>query len=146
MTQNAKVLKIENNLALVLVKRTSACSGNCKSCSGCDEKKITVYAKNTIGAKENDDVVIFSDTKMTLLLAFKLYILPVIMLFAILFTNEAFAFPPYILAILIVLVIALWVFILKKSKTPVHHIVEVIHKWKQTSLQAITEAAKQSSP
>lgn len=126
MTQNAKVIKTEDNKAYVLVKRTSACSGNCKSCSGCDEKKIIIQAENKIGAKKGDDVIIYSDTKKTLYLAFKLYILPVFMLFALLFTYEAVKFSPYVLTVLIIAIILLWIFILKKSKTPLNVIVEVI--------------------
>lgn len=128
MTQEAKVLKIENEKTFVLVKRTSACSGNCKSCSGCEGKKIIVEAKNKIGAKIGDDVIIFSDTKATLFLAFKLYILPLIMLFAVLFLNEAFAFSPYVLTFLILLIVALWIFVLKTSKATRQEIVEVISK------------------
>jgi positive regulator of sigma E activity len=128
MTQQAKVIKIENEKTFVLVKRTSACSGNCKSCSGCDGKKIITEAKNEVGACVGDDVIIFSDTKKTLYLAFKLYILPLIMLFAVLFLNEAFAFSPYILTFLILFIVALWIFVLKISKATYHQIVEVVSK------------------
>jgi positive regulator of sigma E activity len=128
MTQEAKVIKIDNEKTYVLVKRTSACSGNCKSCSGCEGKKIIAQAKNEIGAKVGDDVVIFSDTKKTLYLAFKLYILPLIMLFTVLFLNEAYAFSPYILTFLILLVVAVWIFVLKTSKVMLHQIVEVSNK------------------
>ena len=128
MLQDAKVVKIENGKTFVLVKRTSACSGNCKSCSGCDEKKIIVEVKNEIGAKCGDDVVIFSDTKKTLYLAFKLYILPLILLLTVLILNEKYHFSPYILAFLIPVICVFWFFILKKSKAPACEIAEVIRK------------------
>ena len=146
MLQDAKVIKIEDGKTFVLVKRTSACSGNCKNCSGCDEKKITVEVKNNIGAKTGDDVVIFSDTKKTLFLAFKLYILPLILLFAVLFLNKAFAFSPYILIFLILTIVVIWAFVLKNSKAPTCEIVEVTYKWKWISLQDTTEAEKQNLP
>ena len=95
-----------------------------------DEFKIDIdqVLKNKLGAKSGDDVVIFSDTKKTLYLAFKLYILPLIMFFSVLFLNEACHFSPYILAFLITAIVVIWILILKKSKVPESEIVEVISR------------------
>lgn len=127
MTQNAKVVKIKDDKTYVIVKRTSACSGDCKSCSGCDTKPIMCEVINEKGARVGDDVVIFSDTKKTLYNAFKLYILPIILLFAALFLHEAKVFNLGVLLVVILVLIILWLFILKKAKAPLVTVLEVVH-------------------
>ena len=128
MTQIAKVVKIENGKTYVMIKRTSACTGDCKSCSGCETKPIICEAVNNKDAKCGDDVVIFSDTKKTLYLAFKLYVLPIIILICALFLYEAFAFSIYVLSAALAVLAVLWFVLLKKSKTPSRTVLEVISK------------------
>lgn len=126
MTQNAKVIKVEKGHTFVMVKRQSACSGNCKDCSGCCEKPVICEAENNVCAKEGDDVVIYSDTKKTLFLAFKLYILPIFIFIAALALYEAKAMSTLILTAFILIIILMWIFIIKKSKTPKKIILEVL--------------------
>ena len=63
MEQLVKVRKVNpDGTAQVLCVRESACSGDCHKCSGCGAATETLLltAKNPIGAKEGDLVVIES--------------------------------------------------------------------------------------
>lgn len=80
MTQDAVVIKSFNNgLAEVLVERGTSCGEHCGSCSVCKYVgEIHTYAKNTIGAKPGDHVVVSSKSSEIIGAAFTLYIIPMI--------------------------------------------------------------------
>lgn len=61
--------------------RESACSGDCHKCSGCGAAKQTVVltARNAIGARVGDMVVITSSSSRVLKAAAVLYILPLVL-------------------------------------------------------------------
>lgn len=84
MKQIGIVEKTENDIAVVRIKRASACGENCASCKGgCTPTEQTVTAKNTVGAKTGDNVIISLETHDVLFAAFLVYILPLIVLFAV---------------------------------------------------------------
>ncbi len=70
--------------AQVLRTRESACSGDCHKCSGCGAaaQSVLVTARNPIGAKPGDRVLITSDTAPVLAAAALLYILPLVLFIA----------------------------------------------------------------
>lgn len=70
--------------AEVIRVRESACSGDCHKCTGCGAAKQTVclIARNCIGARVGDPVVISSSSARVLKAAAVLYILPLVLFLA----------------------------------------------------------------
>lgn len=70
--------------AEVIRVRESACSGDCHKCTGCGAAKQTVCltARNCIGARVGDLVVISSSSTRVLKAAAVLYILPLVLFLA----------------------------------------------------------------
>lgn len=70
--------------AEVIRVRESACSGDCHKCTGCGAAKQTVCltARNCIGARVGDLVVISSSSARVLKAAAVLYILPLVLFLA----------------------------------------------------------------
>lgn len=70
--------------AEVVRVRESACSGDCHKCSGCGAAKQTVCltARNSIGARAGDLVVVSSSSAHVLKAAAVLYILPLVLFLA----------------------------------------------------------------
>jgi len=67
--------------AQVLCVRESACSGDCHKCSGCGAAKETLVltAKNPIGAREGDLVIVQSASGPVLAAAAMLYMVPIVL-------------------------------------------------------------------
>ncbi len=85
MEQLVRVQKTyEDGTAQVLHERLSACSGDCHKCAGCGAVKQTMLlkARNPIGAKPGDLVVISSDSGPVLAGAAVLYLVPVLLFLA----------------------------------------------------------------
>ena len=79
MEQLVKVEKVNpDGVAQVVLIRQSACSGDCHKCSGCGaaQETIVLTAKNPIGAKPGEVVVIASESAPVLAAAAMLYLLP----------------------------------------------------------------------
>ena len=79
MTQKVRVKAIgEDGNATVIHVRQSACSGDCHKCSGCGAQQETMEltARNPIGAKPGDLVVMEAETGPVLKAAAVLYLLP----------------------------------------------------------------------
>lgn len=94
MTNRGIITKIlDNNMAYVEVKRTSACGHDCASCKGCgDGAKInTVIAKNDIGAGIYDEVIISASSNKILKGAMYVYIIPLILFFITYFIFANFS-------------------------------------------------------
>ncbi|MBR4720661.1 MAG: SoxR reducing system RseC family protein [Clostridia bacterium] len=74
------VVKAENGeLCEVVVRRKTACGDNCASCGGaCKMNFQQVVAKNEIGAKAGDSVIIEMDSKKVIFSAFLVYIMPIL--------------------------------------------------------------------
>lgn len=95
MTQTATVIEVIGNNARVQVKRVSACAHNCEECGGgCSEMMksapVSVLAKNPLGAKPGDRVIVASDTGSILGAAALVYLLPIILFFIGYFVFQAF--------------------------------------------------------
>jgi sigma-E factor negative regulatory protein RseC len=79
MTQKVRVKAlISENMATVIHVRQSACSGDCHKCSGCgaQQETLELTARNPIGAKPGDLVVMEAETGPVLKAAAVLYLLP----------------------------------------------------------------------
>ncbi len=67
--------------AEVACRRASACGGDCGHCGGCtDAQTVLVRARNPIGAKPGDRVVVESASRQVLGAAVAVYLLPVLSL------------------------------------------------------------------
>ena len=86
MTQIATVVAVsDDGTATVSVKRDSACGHDCTSCGACGiiDRPINFVAKNSIGAQVGEQVEIESETKKILVIASVVYLIPILMFFAI---------------------------------------------------------------
>lgn len=93
MEQKAKVRSVEaGGMARVMVVRESACSGDCHKCSGCGAAKETLIfeARNPIGAKPGDLVIVQSESGPVLAGAAILYMLPLVLFFLGYFLGDMF--------------------------------------------------------
>lgn len=64
-------------IARVMVRRMSACSGDCENCGFCEEgRPVYTEAYNDIQAAEGQSVVIETETRVVLLSALLVYLLP----------------------------------------------------------------------
>lgn len=82
MRAEAIVESVRENNCVVLVKRGSACGDNCKNCSaGCKNTMTRVVVKNPLNAMAGDLVLIETDSKKILKIAFLVYIVPLLLFF-----------------------------------------------------------------
>lgn len=82
MREVGVVESTNGNLAVVSVKRNTACGGSCASCSAkCHLKANQITVGNKIGAMPGDVVEIEMKTSTVLKSAFKVYILPLLLFF-----------------------------------------------------------------
>ena len=84
MEQKVRVKKVNSDgTAQVLHIRQSACSGDCHQCAGCGavEESLMLTARNPIGARPGDLVVIRSESGPVLTAAAVLYVLPLVLFF-----------------------------------------------------------------
>ena len=85
MKQTVKVLTCDSHgTAQVACLRQSACSGDCHKCSGCGtvEQTMIFTARNPIGARPGNLVVVESATAPLLKAAAVLYMLPLVLFIA----------------------------------------------------------------
>jgi len=82
MTQDAIVTKLmPNNMAEVVVTRSTACGANCGNCESCIyQNELKTLAKNLIQAKPGQKVVIESKTSMVFGAAMLVYVLPLVIM------------------------------------------------------------------
>ncbi len=77
MKETGIVKSAEGEFCTCATIRKSACGENCATCkAACSSREHTFIAKNTIGAKEGDTVIIEMPTSSVLKSAFLVYILP----------------------------------------------------------------------
>lgn len=83
MTQDAIVTKtLPENMAEVVVSRTTACGSNCGNCESCIfQNEIKTLAHNLIGARAGQKVIIESRSSVIYGAAFFVYIMPIIFFF-----------------------------------------------------------------
>lgn len=98
MVNVAKIISVNDKIAIVEVNRKSACEGCHKStdgnsCSVCGlmggNKTITAKAKNSIGAKVGDRVEIESSSGRMLLYGLMIFVLPIVASLIAYFTAQA---------------------------------------------------------
>jgi len=79
MTQDAVVTKLlANNMAEVAVTRSTACGGNCGSCESCIfQSELKTPARNLIGARPGQKVMIESKSSTIYKAAMLVYIVPI---------------------------------------------------------------------
>ncbi len=79
MTQDAIVTKLlPNDMAEVAVARTTACGGSCGSCESCIfQGEIKTVARNLIGARPGQRVVIASKSSAVFGAAALVYLMPI---------------------------------------------------------------------
>lgn len=85
MTQQVRIRKCNSDgTAEVIHIRESACSGDCHKCSGCGAAKqaVILTARNPIGAREGEMVILSSRSGPVLAAAMVLYVLPLVLFFA----------------------------------------------------------------
>ncbi len=84
MRQRATIESVSGTVAVVSVRRESACSGDCHSCAGCGAvaQTLQVCGDNLIGAKPGDRVYIDSSTAVVLWAAVLVYMAPLLGFFA----------------------------------------------------------------
>lgn len=79
MREEGVVRRETEGLCEVVVRRKTACGDNCASCGGaCKMNFQSVTAKNSVGAKAGDTVIIEMESKKVLLSAFLVYIMPLL--------------------------------------------------------------------
>ena len=101
MQQRVQVAKVfPDGYAEVFVQRESACSGECHKCSGCGAAKQQVFvrARNAIGARPGDKVIVSSDDRQILPAMLVVYILPLVLLLAGYFAGLGLGVMPGITA------------------------------------------------
>ena len=83
MTQDAIVVKLlPDNMAEVAVTRSTACGGNCGSCEACIfQSELRAVARNRIGARPGQRVVIESRTATVFKAAALVYVMPLVLFF-----------------------------------------------------------------
>lgn len=81
MTQDAVVTKLlPGNMAEVAVARTTACGGNCGSCESCIfQSQLKTEARNLVGAKPGQKVIIQSKSSAIYKAAMLVYIFPLVL-------------------------------------------------------------------
>jgi len=77
-----RVVKVNGDIAEVLIERGSMCGENCSSCGMCDKNRSKILAKNTVGAKIGDKVVLRAAENGGLKAAVLVYAVPVLILIA----------------------------------------------------------------
>lgn len=91
MTQEAIVYRrLANNMAEVVVTRTTACGSNCGNCESCIfQGEIKTAARNLIDARPGQKVIIESKSSRIYGAALMVYILPLVLALAGYFLSYA---------------------------------------------------------
>lgn len=86
MTQTAMVKRLlGENQAEIVVCRRSACGHDCAACGGCGPEnavQVIAVADNALGARPGDVIRVESESSRVLGMAFALYLIPLVLLFA----------------------------------------------------------------
>lgn len=86
MEQQVQVQRVfPDGTAEVILRRQSACSGECHKCAGCGavEQTMVVTAQDSIGVRAGDTVTIRSESGGLLAGAAVMYLLPLVLFFAL---------------------------------------------------------------
>lgn len=91
MEQIGKIEKIENNIAIISVKRVSSCGDNCAHCkSSCGEKTVKISAEinNEFNLQEGDFVEIKSENNVLLKHMIMMFIMPLCLMLCVIFITN----------------------------------------------------------
>lgn len=95
MKQIGRVTETKDGFATVVVSRKSACEschanveGSCSGCITFSKRELSVRARNTMGAKVGDRVVLTTDSKKVFFSAFMIFAFPCLMLLAGIATHN----------------------------------------------------------
>ena len=94
MTQVATVEKIlRDGYVQISVPRKSACGHDCEECAGCGMTGASVYAeaRDPVGVRPGDKVVVESSTRAVLAVTWLVYMLPVVFFLLGYFLSEGLA-------------------------------------------------------
>ena len=94
MTQVATVEKIlRDGYVQISVPRKSACGHDCEECAGCGMTGASVYAeaRDPVGVRPGDKVVVESSTRAILAVTWLVYMLPVVFFLLGYFLSEGLA-------------------------------------------------------
>ncbi|WP_066502801.1 SoxR reducing system RseC family protein [Abyssisolibacter fermentans] len=91
MKQIGHVFDVNDDFAIIDVRRVSACGHNCADCGGsCDVPAIRVKIKNILNAKQGDYVEIKTESKKILKYAFIVYLIPMILMLSAIAVSAYF--------------------------------------------------------
>ncbi len=115
MDTEAKVLQVDGPSVTVEVLRQSACSGECKDCSGCSVKSMKIAAFCDVLVVPGDRVIVSSRKDAVLFGMFIVFILPLILPVVVYLLTAKSGFGIWFAAIaLIVALLLIW--LLSKSE------------------------------
>ena len=86
MEQKVQVRRVfPDGTAEVILRRQSACSGECHKCAGCGavEEHMVLTAQDSVGVRPGDWVTVRSESGPVLAGAAVLYLLPLVLFFAL---------------------------------------------------------------
>ncbi|MBQ7398916.1 MAG: SoxR reducing system RseC family protein [Clostridia bacterium] len=142
------VTKTENNSAIVVSERSSACSSchNCEAKGAChaeivfgeQTQSVEVSVKNTVGAKCGDKVELESSTLGTLAAAFSVFVVPVVLTLMSYFLLKDSLEQSNLLPIVLIAVFCIGFFVLGKI------INQVIKKKHTIYIVGILEESKEN--
>ncbi len=108
MTGEGIVVKTSGLNATVRIERKSACSGECSSCGMCENPVFEVESENKIGAKIGDSVKLYMPTKKVYMSAFLVYLLPILVIFAVMGICSLMGANGYVTAASVVAAVIIW--------------------------------------
>ena len=120
MTGQGTVVSTDFARAKVLIKKQSACSHDCSECSTCIFPEYETTVLNPIGAKIGDRVIIEDEGKKVFAVIFLVYLLPVLLMIASALVSEIYSLGAIRTILLFTLIIAVWIFVIKKANKKIH--------------------------
>lgn len=115
MDTEGKVLQVNGPFVTVEVLRRSACTGECKDCSGCAAKSMHITAFCDLPIQPGDRVLVSSSKEAVLFGMFTVFILPLILPVAVYLLTAKSGFG-ILFATVAVIVALLLIWLLSKSK------------------------------
>ena len=110
-----KVLRVDGAVVTVEVARRSACSGDCKDCSGCTEQPFETTALTDMPVSIGDFVLLRSRHGAALVGMFVVFILPLLLPVAVYLFALPFEFA-WILALIVLCTTLMFIWFLSKNK------------------------------
>ena len=113
MTGKGVVIKSDGDVAVVRIRKSSACGHDCGECRVCTNPQIEVEAENQIGAEVGDTVILGVPTGQILLAAFLVYVAPVFGIMLIYMLLDTFFKNPFVIASCCILWVTLWLSLIR---------------------------------